>query len=550
MLLFPFKMHTHLYVINKRIILLLLFIILQNLYLQGQQKDLIFDSLNTENVLCFSVNGQYFKMIFVKGGVFTMSFKSTNSYNNKNNVQQVFLSDYYIGETEVTQSLWEAVMGYNPSKYIGENLPVNFVSWNDCQIFISKLNQLTGRTFRLPTEAEWEYAAKGGNKSKGYIYSGSNIALEVAWYDEDEKKPHLVGLKKPNELGLYDMSGNVYEWCQDWYREYDIKTTSNPQGPIYGTKRVIRSCSWFDFINFCDVTNRGGVSPEYGSEYYGFRLVMQVPKKDNPFPHNNIYEINEDKYKSDLDSQILSSDTLSFVQVSCMDSGKSQIFTINKVKFKMIYVNGGVFTMGSIVNTPNYAEIPIHQVTLSDYYIGETEVTQSLWEAVMGYNPSKYIGENLPVNFVSWNDCQIFISKLNQLTGRTFRLPTEAEWEYAAKGGNKSKGYIYSGSNIALEVAWYNSGNEKKIHPVGGKKPNELGLYDMSGNVYEICQDWYGEYTNEAQVDPQGPISGERRVVRSCCWFDTKDYCENTMRWCVCEKYGSEYRGLRLVLIP
>ena len=183
----------------------------------------------------------------------------------------------------------------------------------------------------------------------------------------------------------------------------------------------------------------------------------------------------------------------------------------------MVYVEGGTFMMG----TEEFGDAvkPVHQVTLSSYYIGKYEVTQALWQAVMGSNPSKYTGDlRRPVEEVSWDECQEFISKLNQLTGRIFRLPTEAEWEYAARGGSQSKGYIYAGSNDIDEVAWYESKNGYTTHPVGRKSPNELGLYDMSGNVEEWCKDWYGSYSKEYQMNPQGPASGPFHVCRGGAW--------------------------------
>lgn len=192
----------------------------------------------------------------------------------------------------------------------------------------------------------------------------------------------------------------------------------------------------------------------------------------------------------------------------------SQTFTVNGVKFTMVPVEGGTFTMGVTSEQGGYAGDKAHQVTLSDYYIGQTEVTQALWKAVMGSNPSFFKGDNLPVECVSWDDCQVFIQKLNQLTGKQFRLPTEAEWEYAARGGRKSRGYKYAGGNDIDLVAWYdgNSGNE--THAVATKQANELGVYDMSGNVEEWCSDWYDGYQSSSQSDPQGPSSGSFRVYR------------------------------------
>lgn len=227
----------------------------------------------------------------------------------------------------------------------------------------------------------------------------------------------------------------------------------------------------------------------------------------------------------------------------------NQTFTVNGVQFTMVAVEGGTFTMGATSEQGSDAldfEKPAHQVTLSDYYIGQTEVTQSLWKAVMGSNPSNYKGDNLPVEQVSWDECQVFIQKLNQLTGKQFRLPTEAEWEYAARGGRKSRGYKYAGGNDIGLVAWYkgNSGNE--THPVATKQANELGIYDMSGNVWEWCSDWYGDYQSSSQSDPQGPSSGFFRVSRGGSYYCNAGICRVSYR-CNCAPVGRYCDlGLRL----
>ena len=227
----------------------------------------------------------------------------------------------------------------------------------------------------------------------------------------------------------------------------------------------------------------------------------------------------------------------------------SQTFTVNGVKFTMVPVEGGTFTMGATSEQGSDAwdeEKPAHKVTLSDYYIGQTEVTQALWKVVMGSNPSDSKGDNLPVEQVSWDDCQVFIQKLNQLTGKQFRLPTEAEWEYAARGGRKSRGYKYAGGNDIGSVAWCdgNSGNE--THPVGTKQANELGVYDMSGNVEEWCSDRYGDYQSSSQSDPQGPSSGSRRVFRGGSCYDSAGYCRVSSRYGDTPDYRGSYFGLRL----
>ena len=210
-----------------------------------------------------------------------------------------------------------------------------------------------------------------------------------------------------------------------------------------------------------------------------------------------------------------------------------QTFTANGVSFKMIPVEGGTFTMGATSEQGSDVgsdEKPAHQVTLSSYYIGETEVTQELWEAVMGSNPSNFKGTNRPVEKVSWDDCKSFIEKLNSLTGENFRLPTEAEWEYAARGGSKGQGHKYSGSNSLSKVAWHIDNSGYKTHPVKQKSPNELGIYDMSGNVREWCQDWKGAYSDGSQTNPTGPTSGSYRVYRGGCWGGGGDLCRVSYR--------------------
>ena len=226
----------------------------------------------------FTVGGVSFTMIRVEGGTFTMgatSEQGSDAYDNEKPAHQVTLSSYFIGETEVTQALWNAVMGSNPSKFKGKDRPVECVSWDDCQEFIRKLNALTGKTFRLPTEAEWEYAARGGKKSQGYKYSGSNSLAGVAWYRDNSGIETLpVKTKSPNELGLYDMSGNVWEWCQDWHGSYSSTSQTNPTGPSSGSGRMARGGGWGSFAGFCRVSYRFSFTPDNRFSGLGFRLVL------------------------------------------------------------------------------------------------------------------------------------------------------------------------------------------------------------------------------------------------------------------------------------
>ena len=238
----------------------------------------------------------------------------------------------------------------------------------------------------------------------------------------------------------------------------------------------------------------------------------------------------------------------------CSDASKQSAnkeAILNRLVENMVRVEGGTFTMGATSEQGSDAEEwekPTHQVTLSTYYIGKYEVTQAEWKAVMGTNPSEFKGDSLPVENVSWDNCQEFIRKLNELTGKQFRLPTEAEWEYAARGGNKSGGYKYAGGNDVDNVAWYVDNSGGKTHPVGMKRGNELGLYDMSGNVWEWCQDWYGSYGSASQTNPQGRGSGDERVLRGGSWDDDAWYCRLSNRSGRDPGQELRYRGLRLAL--
>lgn len=243
----------------------------------------------------FTVNGESFEMNFVEGGTFTMggtNEQGDDCENNEKPAHEETLSSFYIGRYEVTQKLWEAVLGSNLNSSYNSNCkdcPVEQVSWKDAQVFITKLSLLTGKTFRLPTEIEWEYAARGGNRSKGYKYSGSNNIDEVAWYIENYQNSksgkmgttHPAGMKKPNELGLYDLSGNVWEWCEDWYtKEYHHNGKAvHPEWPFKGTprffRRIIRGGSWGGSAKGCRVSYIDYDIENYQDEYGGFRLVLE-----------------------------------------------------------------------------------------------------------------------------------------------------------------------------------------------------------------------------------------------------------------------------------
>ena len=259
---------------------------------------------------------------------------------------------------------------------------------------------------------------------------------------------------------------------------------------------------------------------------------------------NSLTDINTD-YRLSI------GDVTALIDMVLDESHYSPRFWVNGVTFSMVRVDGGTFTLGAVQGQNSeayYDEYPAHEVTLSDYYIGQYEVQQILWLYVMGTLPDGNDDQECPVVNVSWEDCQLFISTLNELTGCTFRLPTEAEWEFAARGGNYSKNYKYSGSNDYDEVAWCEENSNDWLHRSGEKKANELGIYDMSGNAWEWCYDWWDLYDSAAVVDPTGPESGSERVCRGGCMDGHARFCRIGYRMSYPPETRRSELGFRLAL--
>ncbi len=538
------------------------------------------------------------EMVFVRGGTFTMGCapEHGNCHEHEKPTHRVTVSDFYISKYPVSQKQWEKVMGTNPSMIKGDFAAVETVTWDDAQEYLSRLKSSTGNLYRLPTEAEWEYAARGGEKSKGYKFAGSDNLNDVGWYSGNT--PHLavrkIGAKAPNELGLYDMCGNVFEWVGDWYAPYPSRSQVDPVGPSTGSYRLLRGGSYFLDAPFCRVHTRMFIMPDmdvYPST--GLRLAMS-PSNAGPAI---IEYAQSGRAKKDK-----------------VDKGKS-----GKVNIDMVFVQGGTFTMGCTKNVKLCSgdEKPAHEVTLGDFSISKYPVTQKLWYDVMGTTvrqqrdnmfmntrePLSGEGDNYPMYYVSYKHVREFISALNAMTGKRYRLPTEAEWEYAARGGVKSRGYDFAGSDNVDEAGWYsgNSGdkpleaftnyktppryinykgnpddqyaeadinfvemddkkrnkimasNNNRLRPVGGKKPNELGIYDMSGGVMEWVSDYYSkEYYAESPKDnPKGPgaeDSDNERVVRGGSWREEAGQCRVSARWNYPHDLGGIDVGFRLVL--
>lgn len=497
---------------------------------------------------------------------------------------------FWIGRHEVTQKLWKAVMGTSPSRFHGDEMPVEKVSWNDAQTFVLKLTQLTGHSYRLPSLREWSYAAKGGSTPKGYKYSGSDNLNEVAWYYENSNSTtHEVGNKKCNELEIFDMSGNVSEWCAG----------GNDK------ERYAIGGSWYNFDNECDLNQvRTYDNSDTKGSNLGFRLALSskdqkaAPKimcrlsnpdeiyKDSPLSvevrsdiacnisikvdgknidsQDNISVLVTDVATNEVGRHIVTitatasgniqaEEVMEYVVIEAPNIEKEKTIVVNGVSFDMILVEHGTFRMGEISgDVVHESHGPGHTVTLTnDYYIGKYEVTQQVWKAVMSNeNPSYFLADNFPVEMVSWEMATDFISKLNKLTGLKFRLPTEAEWEFAAKGGTKSHDYKYSGSDLSGNVAWHHDNATSKTHSVGEKLPNELGIYDMTGNVFEWCQDIFSAYNSSDQTNPQGVGLGSKHVLRGGGYSTSPDICLVICRWGESPTTVSKTVGFRLALEP
>lgn len=289
-----------------------------------------------------------------------------------------------------------------------------------------------------------------------------------------------------------------------------------------------------------DVNNDGQVNVADVTDLIDYLLIVQGSDRR--------YDVNDDGRVSIEDVSYLIDLLLGG------DTNNEGIYTVNGVDFKMIYVEGGSYMMGAKITEPGSRtfEKPQHQVILSSYKIGETEVTQELWTAVMGTNPSYFKGDlQRPVEYVTWYDCQEFVTKLNELTGKPFRLPTEAEWEYAARGGETwfTNYYRFSGSDTCRLVGWYSTISGGESHPVKQLLPNALGIYDMTGNVCEWVSDWYSAYTmDEYQVNPQGPETGNYKVYRFGSWYNNAIENRVSYRYMREPTYRVNYLGLRLAL--
>lgn len=463
------------------------------------------------------------EMVRVEGGAFLMGSDDPEAHSDEKPVHTVAVSDFLMSKYEVTHGLWKSVMGYS-FKRDGEtdDSPV-CVDWYYAQDFIRQLNRITGLNYRMPTEAEWEFAARGGKLTRGYKYAGSNDINEVARYHSNiDYSARQVGTKKPNELGLYDMSGCALEWCSDFYsRDYYARSPiDDPTGPASGSKRVVRGGTDVDAASDCRTTSRGCSAPDVCPVLPGFRLVLPNPPA--------VFDTTDDTTQDTTTS------------IDCNSELHKALSDI-----EMVRVEGGPFRM--IVNdSHNYrSKRYIRSVTLPSFSIAKYPVTVGLWCLVLGRYKCKPEIFNIPMVRVTWQSINDFIDKLNEITGKCYRLPTEAEWEYAARGGIYSHGYKFAGSNDLASVAWYAGNSDNTTHPVGMKAPNELGLYDMSGNVWEWCQD---RYSQPEATSPVNVVTDFDHVLRGGSWYVREESCRVDARTNLSPAIRHNTVGFRLAL--
>ena len=458
----------------------------------------------------------------------------------------------------------------------------------------------------------------GGRAAFDDVVGPASRSVTDTWNDNDSVfMQFAVGTERVNGVAIYQAESD--EWNVQYYGFIPSGTVAaceafffeNPMSMtdslvMLGISSVVYSDRFAAYqfdqgvvyvkANLMPQTGRLRFKGEAGSTFtaYGFKNYMQYNVADNglktvdctisgtigsdgysPYYYGYFAEgAEKDIFVEDRNNMLLFTRTLSenalalgrsgYLNLPTLESRSGWIMeemfktiTVKGISFKMRRVTGGTFTMGATAEQTGAGsnESPTHRVTLSDYWIGESEVTQALWKAVTGYSPtsggsswsSSYgIGDNYPAYYISYEDVQSFITQLNSLTGCTFRMPTEAEWEYAARGGRQSQGYLYSGSNTIGNVAWYWDNSSRKTHPVAQKAPNELGLYDMSGNVLEWCSDWYGSYSASDQTNPTGPASGSSRLLRGGSWINDATYCLVAIRNISTPSSRSSSYGVRL----
>ena len=488
--------------------------------------------------------GMKFKPII--GGTFTKG--------EDDEAHQVTLTQpFELGVYEVTQEQYEGVMGTNPSRFTGRQNPVDRVSWDDAVEFCRKLSALpaekkAGYVYRLPTEAEWEYSCRAGTQTT-YSFGDSESELgEYAWYyDNSERTTHPVGGKKPNPWGLYDMHGNVWEWCSDRYGNYPSGSVTDPTGATSGSYRVIRGGSWSDTSQYARSAGRNRSSPDNRYNNMGFRVL-----------------------RSSVGSSVATVATpikpttppISVVR-SGTRAGEEQ--SDNSLKMKLVWCPPGKFTMGSPASESGRRsnEDQVAVTLTQGFWLGKCEVTQREWRDVMGSEPWKgqrnvKKGDQIAATYVSWSDAVAFCGKLTaseRVSGQLsadweYTLPTEAQWEYACRSGTLTAYGFRDSASALKEYGWFSqnasSAGEQYAREVGLKLPNGWNLHDMHGNVFEWCRDSYSEKL-PGGTDPRGPSSGSNRVYRGGSWGSSARHARSADRYWLSPDSRYSLMGFRVL---
>jgi formylglycine-generating enzyme required for sulfatase activity len=503
------------------------------------------------------------KLSVIPPGTFMMG--SNDDGNNEKPAHQVTLTKPFIlGTYEVTQAQYEKVMDINPSKFKGANNPVETVNWNDAVEFCRRLSELpaekaAGNVYRLPTEAEWEYACRAGTTTKYSFGDDDSEFVDYAWFRENSgTKHHPVGGKQPNALGLFDMHGNVWEWCQGMYGAYPSGSVTDPRGATSGSDRVLRGGGWINHAELCPLADRRRGEPSGRSNFSGFRVSLSPSGKQldastdvtdmPPKPDDTSVPPDASNTTPPPANAPFDAATAKEHQEAWAKYLGVEVETENSIGMKLSVIPAGTFIMGEGDDA--------HEVTLTKpFMLGTYEVTQGQYQRVIGTNPSQFKGASNPVEQVSWNDAVEFCRKLSELpaeraAGNVYRLPTEAEWEYACRAGTTTK-YSFGNQEKRLgNYAWFRENSGVKTHPVGMKLPNALGLFDVHGNVWEWCQDWYESYPRGAVTDPTGAASGSDRVIRGYGWYGIAGGCRSAYRGRGKPSIRYVSRGFRVSLSP
>ena len=511
--------------------------------LDKAQEVLAVENRRLESAAALAASGQNsvgMELIRIPKGEFLMGSPPTEKgrSGDEGPIRVTISRDFLLGKTEVTQGQWEKVMGTAPwpAGQADANLPATDVSWDDVTEFCQKLTQRergngklpANEEYRLPTEAEWEYACRAGTTTAFSFGEDESKLGDFAWFDGNSgSAAHKAGTKQANPWGLYDMHGNVWEWCSDWY-DGKLAGGADPVGPAGGSYRVGRGGGWRGDPVDCRSARRDNVDPSPRGDALGFRVArsQSVP----------VAERRQQGAPAEPAPQIAAAE-------------RPVKLSTNSIGIALLEIPAGKFQMGEGGSAV--------AVTLTrPFWLGKTEVTQGQWEKVMGTKPWSSSGDksnaDLPATHINWDDVTEFCKKLTQRergsgklpANEEYRLPTEAEWEYACRAGTTTAFSFGDDESKLGDFAWFTGNSGSAAHQVGTKQANPWGLNDMHGNVYEWCSDWYGNLAGGA--DPVGPGGGSFRVYRGGCWRYDPVYCRSANRYYYDPSLRSGLLGFRV----